>query len=62
MERLLTLAEVRRTTDRAVIAERLQRNNWNVSKTARELDIQRSTLNAMIVKLALERDDESDED
>jgi len=51
-----TLAEARRMADRALIGERLERNNWNISETARDLGIQRSSLNAIIAKLAIARD------
>lgn len=56
-----TLAEARLSADRALISDRLARNNWNISETARDLGIQRSSLNAIIAKLAIHRDNGEDE-
>ena len=50
-----TLAEARGATDRHVITTALERNNWNVSRTARVLGISRAGLNAMIKVLQLKR-------
>lgn len=48
-----TLDEFRRATERAFLETRLKANQWNISKTAQELDITRSQLYEKMDKLGL---------
>jgi transcriptional regulator of acetoin/glycerol metabolism len=49
--RLGTLADI----ERAYITEVLERNNWNISRSAEELDIDRVTLYHKIDKFGLKK-------
>lgn len=52
-----TLAEYRDHQEKLFLAHKLKINNWNVSKTADEIDIQRSHLYNKIEKYQLKRND-----
>ena len=54
-ERYTKFQDFKEYMEREFIAYRLQRNAWNVSKTAEELDIQRSHLYNKIEKFGLKR-------
>lgn len=51
---LRTLREARKQFERYFITKRLQENNWNISKTAEELEIERSNLHRKIRALGIE--------
>jgi len=52
-----TLQESTRLFQRRLVVEALERNDWNVSETARELDLARSHLYNLINDFGLKRDD-----
>lgn len=54
-ERFNTLQEFKEYVERIFIEEKLKKNNWNVAKTALEIDIQRSHLYNKIDKYTLKR-------
>lgn len=54
-ERFLKFQDFKEYIEKEFIEYRLQRNGWNVSKTAEELDIQRSHLYNKIEKFGLKR-------
>ncbi|MEW6602596.1 MAG: helix-turn-helix domain-containing protein, partial [Nitrospirota bacterium] len=49
-----TLRDARENFEKDFILKKLQENNWNVSKTAEELDIERSNLHRKIKSLGIE--------
>jgi two-component system nitrogen regulation response regulator NtrX len=49
-----TLRDARENFEKDFILRKLQENNWNVSKTAEELDIERSNLHRKIKSLGIE--------
>jgi two-component system nitrogen regulation response regulator NtrX len=49
-----TLREAREQFEKDFILKRLQENNWNVSKTAEELEIERSNLHRKMKSLGIE--------
>ncbi|RJQ16682.1 MAG: sigma-54-dependent Fis family transcriptional regulator [Nitrospiraceae bacterium] len=49
-----TLREAREQFEKDFIMKKLQENNWNVSKTAEELDIERSNLHRKMKSLGIE--------
>jgi two-component system nitrogen regulation response regulator NtrX len=49
-----TLRDAREQFEKDFILRRLQENNWNISKTAEELDIERSNLHRKIKSLGIE--------
>ncbi|MBI5663523.1 MAG: sigma-54-dependent Fis family transcriptional regulator [Nitrospirae bacterium] len=49
-----TLRDARENFEKEFILKRLQENSWNVSKTAEELDIERSNLHRKIKSLGIE--------
>ena len=49
-----TLREAREQFERDLIIKKLQENNWNVSKTAEDLEIERSNLHRKIKALGIE--------
>ena len=49
-----TLRDARENFERDFIMKKLQENNWNVSKTAEELEIERSNLHRKIKSLGIE--------
>jgi Nif-specific regulatory protein len=53
----LTLQQATRQFQRRVVLEALEKNDWNVSETARELDLARSHLYNLINDFELRRDD-----
>ena len=55
-ERFEKFQDFKDFVEREFILHRLNKNNWNVSKTAEELDIQRSHLYNKIEKYNLKRD------
>ncbi|MFN4082288.1 MAG: sigma-54-dependent transcriptional regulator [Bacteroidia bacterium] len=57
-ERFSTLQSFKEYVERIFIEEKLKKNNWNVAKTALEVDIQRSHLYNKIEKYSLKRGDE----
>jgi DNA-binding NtrC family response regulator len=54
-ERYQTLQDFKDYVERVFIEEKLRKNNWNVAKTAQEIDIQRSHLYNKIEKYNLKR-------
>ncbi len=56
----LTLQQATRQFQRRVVLEALEKNDWNVSETARELDLARSHLYNLINDFELRRDDGKD--
>lgn len=54
-ERFSTLQSFKEYVERIFIEEKLKKNNWNVAKTAMEIDIQRSHLYNKIEKYSLKR-------
>jgi Nif-specific regulatory protein len=54
----LPLQQATRQFQRRFVVEALERNDWNVSETARELDLARSHLYNLINDFELKRDDE----
>jgi DNA-binding NtrC family response regulator len=54
-EKYDTLQEFKDHVERIFIEEKLHKNNWNVAKTAQEIDIQRSHLYNKIEKYSLKR-------
>jgi two-component system nitrogen regulation response regulator NtrX len=55
----VTLQQATRQFQRRVVLEALQRNDWNVTETARELDMARSHLYNLINDFELRREDKS---
>jgi Nif-specific regulatory protein len=55
----VTLQQATRQFQRRVVLEALQRNDWNVTETARELDMARSHLYNLINDFQLRREDKS---
>ncbi len=51
---LKTLREARENFEKEFILKKLQENNWNVSKTAEEMEIERSNLHRKIKSLGIE--------
>jgi two-component system nitrogen regulation response regulator NtrX len=49
-----TLRDARENFEKDFILKKLQENNWNVSKTAEELEIERSNLHRKIKSLGIE--------
>jgi two-component system nitrogen regulation response regulator NtrX len=49
-----TLREAREQFEKDFIMKKLQENSWNVSKTAEELEIERSNLHRKIKALGIE--------
>ena len=49
-----TLREAREQFEKVFILKKLQENNWNISKTAEELEIERSNLHRKIKSLGIE--------
>ena len=49
-----TLREAREQFEKDFILKKLQENNWNVSKTAEDLEIERSNLHRKIKSLGIE--------
>jgi two-component system NtrC family response regulator len=45
-----SLREIREKTEREHIQKALERNNWNISRAASELDVSRPTLHDLIKK------------
>jgi Nif-specific regulatory protein len=56
----LTLQQATRQFQRRVVLEALEKNDWNVSETARELDLARSHLYNLIHDFELRRDEGKD--
>jgi two-component system nitrogen regulation response regulator NtrX len=56
-EKYNTLQEFKDHVEKVFIEEKLRKNNWNVAKTAQEIDIQRSHLYNKIEKYNLKRGD-----
>jgi DNA-binding NtrC family response regulator len=54
-EKFDTLQEFKDHVEKIFIEEKLKKNNWNVAKTAQEIDIQRSHLYNKIEKYSLRR-------
>lgn len=54
-EKTMPLQEFQEATEKLFIQKQLEKNNWNVSKTADALEIQRSHLYTKIKKYGLER-------
>jgi DNA-binding NtrC family response regulator len=54
-EKYDTLQEFKDHVEKIFIEEKLKKNNWNVAKTAQEIDIQRSHLYNKIEKYSLRR-------
>jgi two-component system nitrogen regulation response regulator NtrX len=54
-EKYDTLQEFKDHVEKIFIEEKLHKNNWNVAKTAQEIDIQRSHLYNKIEKYSLRR-------
>jgi two-component system, NtrC family, nitrogen regulation response regulator NtrX len=52
-----TFAEFKEAAERAFILQKLRENDWNVSETARILDMPRSNLYKKIEKYELVRED-----
>ncbi|MCH8170006.1 MAG: sigma-54-dependent Fis family transcriptional regulator [Bacteroidetes bacterium] len=52
-----TFQDFKEKTERAFILKQLNNNNWNISKTAKQLDIQRSHLYNKIKKYGIEKGD-----
>jgi DNA-binding NtrC family response regulator len=52
----LTLHEAMRQFQRRFVLEALERNDWNISETARELDLARSHVYNLINDFDLRRD------
>jgi two-component system nitrogen regulation response regulator NtrX len=52
-----TFAEFKEAAERAFILQKLRENDWNVSETARALDMPRSNLYKKIEKYELVRED-----
>jgi len=50
----MTLRDARENFEKDFILKKLQENNWNVSKTAEDLDIERSNLHRKIKSLGIE--------
>lgn len=59
-ERFTTLQSFKEYVERIFIEEKLKKNNWNVAKTAQEIDIQRSHLYNKIEKYNLKRGEYND--
>lgn len=57
MLRSNTFQDFKEKTERAFILKQLNNNNWNISKTAKQLDIQRSHLYNKIKKYGIEKED-----
>jgi two-component system nitrogen regulation response regulator NtrX len=49
-----TLRDAREHFEKDFIMNKLQENNWNISKTAEELEIERSNLHRKIKSLGIE--------
>lgn len=56
MEQFTSFQDFKDFSECEFIKYKLEKNNWNVSKTADELDIQRSHLYSKIEKFGLKRD------
>ncbi|VTP95175.1 Bacterial regulatory protein, Fis family [Sphingobacterium daejeonense] len=56
MEQFTSFQDFKDFSECEFIKYKLERNNWNVSKTADDLDIQRSHLYSKIEKFGLKRD------
>ncbi|MFN2433350.1 MAG: sigma-54-dependent transcriptional regulator [Gemmatimonadota bacterium] len=54
-----TFQEYKETAERAFILEKLQENDWNVSETARKLEMPRSNLYKKIEKYGLRREEKA---
>jgi DNA-binding NtrC family response regulator len=57
----LTLREATRQFQRRLVREALEKNDWNIAATARELDLARSYLHNLINEFELRRDEGTDE-
>ena len=55
----MTLREVKESVERRFIAEALRRNDWNISQTAKELDIDRTNLHKKIKYYGLSEKEDS---
>ena len=52
---VMTLQEARQELERRMILESLERNSWNVTRTAAELGLERTTLHKKIKALDLDK-------
>lgn len=57
LDKFTNFQEYKDTAERDFIKFKLEKNNWNVSKTADEIEIQRSHLYSKIEKFSLKRND-----
>ena len=55
LDRDLSFSDYQEAAEKAFLARKLEENDWNVSETARQLDMQRSHLYKKIEKYGLAR-------
>ena len=55
IDRVLSFSDYQEAAEKAFLARKLDENDWNVSETARQLDMQRSHLYKKIEKYGLTR-------
>jgi transcriptional regulator with GAF, ATPase, and Fis domain len=58
----VTLQQATRAFQRRHVLDALEKNNWNVTETARELDLARSHVYNLINDFELRREEEEDKD